>query len=125
MKKLFIIILIVGPTLGCKEEELKREQDWNNLQLLFSEIESLASSVVCEDSGDWTFTAYGNKACGGPVGYIAYSTKIDRKQFLNKVEAHASAQDAYNRKWGIYSDCSVPLEPKDITCEDGMPTFTY
>ena len=75
MKKLFIIILIVGPTLGCKEEELKREQDWNNLQLLFSEIESLASSVVCEDSGDWTFTAYGNKACGGPVDTLPIQLK--------------------------------------------------
>ena len=128
MKKLkFIaIFLLIGICLSCSSDDgLTQEQEGNNLNEMFSEIESLASSVNCNDSSEWTFTSYGEKACGGPVGYIAYSKNIDTVLFLKKIEAHRTAQQKFNEKWGIISDCSLPAEPSGVICENGNPVFEY
>lgn len=45
-----------------------------------------SESKVCNDPDNWSYTAIGSKACGGPKGYIAYSNEIDVDAFLNKVE---------------------------------------
>ena len=128
MKKLkFIgIFLLVGICFSCSSDDrLTQEQEANNLDEMFSEIESLASSLNCNDSSEWTFTSYGDKACGGPVGFIAYSTNIDTVLFLKKIEDHRIAQQRFNEKWGIVSDCSTPAQPIGVICENGNPVFEY
>src|SRR5699024_8797860 len=77
------------------------------------------------ESSEWNFSSFGSKACGGPVGFIAYSTKIDVELFLEKVEKHKIEQKKFNEKWGIISDCSVPPEPTGVICKDGEPSFIY
>jgi hypothetical protein len=128
MKKIkFIrIIFIFGVLLSCNDNnELTQEQEGQNLNQLFSEIENLATSENCDDSAEWTFTNYGNKACGGSVGFIAYSTNIDTELFLEKVEEHRTAQSEFNEKWGIISDCSIPSQPSTVICENGNPVLEY
>ena len=120
-----VFLLLIGVNFSCSDDEISRAQEAEILQEMFAEIESLASSEVCEDASEWTFTAYGSKACGGPIGYIAYSTNIDTESFLNQVEEHRIAQDEFNEKWGIISDCSAPQEPEDVICEDGNPVLVY
>lgn len=120
------IFLLMGMCFSCSlDDESTKEQEAQNLEQLFSEIESMATSENCSDSAEWTFTGYGSKACGGPMGYIAYSTKIDTELFLEKVEKHRAAQKEFNQKWGIASDCSVPQQPAGISCENGNPVFEY
>ena len=128
MKKIkFIrIIFIFGVLLSCNDNnEITQEQEGQNLNQLFSEIENLATSENCDDSAEWTFTSYGNKACGGSVGFIAYSTNIDTELFLEKVEEHRTAQSEFNEKWGIISDCSIPSQPSTVICENGNPILEY
>jgi len=128
MKKIkFIrIIFIFGVLLSCNDNnELTQEQEGQNLNQLFSEIENLATSENCDDSAEWTFTSYGTKACGGSVGFIAYSTNIDTELFLEKVEEHRTAQSEFNEKWGIISDCSIPSQPSTVICENGNPVLEY
>lgn len=128
MKKLkFIgIFFLIGIFFSCNEDDkLNQEQEAQNLNQLFSEIESLATSENCEDSVEWVFTSYGSKACGGPVGFIAYSQKIDTELFLKKIDQHRIAQKKFNQKWGIVSDCSVPPQPSGVICENGNPVFEY
>ena len=121
-----IILLFIGINFSCSDdEENNRAQEAQILEEMLTEIEDLAASKDCEDASAWTFTAYGSKACGGPVGYIAYSTHIDTESFLNLVEEHRIAQDEFNEKWGIISDCSAPQEPEAVICEDGNPVFVY
>ncbi len=120
------IFLLLGLSLSCTDDkELSQEEENEYILQLFTEIETLANSQTCTDSSEWKFTAYGSKACGGPVGYIAYADNIDTVLFLEKIEEHESAQQAYNQKWGIISDCSVPAQPSGIRCEDGEPVFEY
>lgn len=128
MKKLkFIgIFLFLGICFSCSVKDgLTQEQETDNLNQLFYEIKNLATSVDCIDSTEWIFTSYGSKACGGPMGYLAYSTNIGTVLFLEKIEEHRIAQRNFNEKWGIMSDCSIPPEPKEVICEDANPILVY
>ena len=118
-------LLLLLISFSCEDESLSQEQEEQQLRSLFDEIQEMANSKDCEDASNWTYTAYGEKACGGPVGYIAYSTHIDTASFLDKVDEHRAAQQEFNEKWGIASDCSVPQEPDDVICENGDPAFVY
>ena len=114
MKELKIIgiLFLFGICFSCNDDvELTQEQEMQNLNRLFSEIENLATSENCSESTEWTFTSYGSKACGGPIGFIAYSTNIDTDLFIEKIEEHRTAQQEFNEKWEIISDCSVPSQP--------------
>ncbi|MCF2874855.1 MULTISPECIES: hypothetical protein [unclassified Tenacibaculum] len=102
-----------------------QEKDYQKLMILFSEIETLARSVSCTDSNDWSFIGYGAKACGGFQGYIAYSNKIDVSTFLEKVAAYTKKEDEYNKKWNIVSNCSIPSKPSEVNCVNGFPVFKY
>ena len=78
-----MFILFIGLNFSCSDDdnEMSRAQEAQILQEMLSEIEDLAASEDCEDASEWTFTAYGSKACGCPIGYIAYSTNIDTESF--------------------------------------------
>jgi hypothetical protein len=128
MKKLnFIgIALLIGICFSCNDDDaLTQEQQAQNLDQMFSEIEILATSENCDDSAEWTFTSYGSKACGGPLGFIAYPINIGTELFLKKIEEYTTAQQEFNQKWGIVSDCYVPSQPSEIICKNGSPVFEY
>ena len=128
MKKLKIIGLffLIGICCSCKQDdEINQEQEAETLNQMFSEIENLASNVSCDDSAEWTFTNFGSKPCGGPVGFIAYSTNIDIDLFLESIEEHRIKQNEFNKKWGLISDCSIPRQPIGVICEDGHPVLEY
>lgn len=110
---------------SCGETELNQEQEAEQLNLMLESIREMASSHSCEDAANWAFTGYGSKACGGSIGYLAYPLTIDTVAFLEKIEAHKAAEEAYNKRWGIVSDCSLPTRPNGIRCEDGFPVFEY
>lgn len=124
MRPIILLAFLIA-LISCKEEQSSQEEEARQLEKLLDEIENLASSVTCEDPSEWTFTAYGSKPCGGTVGYIAYAKSINTKEFLKKVEAYTNKQDSFNRKWGIVSDCSAPVQPSGVTCENGLPVFEY
>lgn len=118
---LFLMVLC----FSCRNDALTQEEEARCLEELLDEIKSLATSATCNDASAWTFTSYGSKACGGPMGYIAYSTNIDTQFLLRKVEEHRTAQEAYNERWGIVSDCAVSPQPSGVTCQNGSPVLEY
>lgn len=123
--KSFSLFLLIGICFCCSNDELTQEQENQNLNLLFSEIENMATSVTCSDPSEWTYTSYGNKPCGGPVGYIAYSRNINTFLFLQKIEEHRIKQLEYNIRWKLISDCSVPPQPIEMLCENGNAILVY
>lgn len=125
MNKIAILLSLSMLSMIACEEELTQEEQDLALEEMWEEIQTLASSVDCDHAEDWTYTAYGSKACGGPVGYIAYPTTIDTEAFLELVEQHSNAQEAYNEANGIGSDCSVPSQPIGVICEEGQPVLVY
>lgn len=95
------------------------------MQEVYEEIISLSVSHTCSDPAEWRYTAYGSKACGGPVGYIAYSQKIDQNYFLELIDRFTKLQSDYNKKTGAVSDCAMAIRPTGVICENGKPKFIY
>lgn len=105
--------------------------DWScemftsRLTELFEEINELSTSVACTDASEWTFIAYGARACGGPQGYIPYSKSINSDKFICLVNIYTNIEQSYNETCGIYSICAFEIEPSGIVCDNGIPTLTY
>ncbi|WP_299220969.1 hypothetical protein [uncultured Aquimarina sp.] len=117
MRNLLVIGIALFATLfnSCNDDDdttSSMEQEQQVLVAMLNEIQTIANSTSCIDATNWTYTAIGAKACGGPKDYIAYSTTIDVEDFLKKVNAYTDLEDVFNKKWGIISDCSI--EPKPI-----------
>jgi hypothetical protein len=120
------IVLIMSLMWACTDRgEPRQDADQTELEQLYKDIEKSAQQFTCENAGDWKFTAIGSKACGGASSYIAYSVKIDESSFLKKVEQFTKLQADYNKKYGVFSDCSLVIQPKGVTCDNGKPKFTY
>ncbi len=124
--KYFGVFLFMVLFLGCESVDSEKPVVYpTDMQKVFEEIVALSESQNCSDSAEWLFTAYGSKACGGPIGYIAYSKKIDQNYFLGLVDRFTKLQTEYNQKTGAVSDCALAIRPTSITCEGGKPKFIY
>lgn len=116
VSSIFILITLscVSDNGSASTYEIELEQ----LNVLKSNIETLASTSICNESVECKFIAFGSKPCGGPWGYLIYSTSIDTVQLETWVEDYNQKQAAFNVKWGLISDCSVPSPPTSINCEN-------
>jgi hypothetical protein len=119
------IISLTEKELIVKRELSEQEKEHRNLITLFDEIQNLVYAISCTDASNWTFTAYGSKACGGPQGYIAYSKNMDTTSLLKKVDEYAKSEKEFNIKWSVISDCSLPPQPIAIECINGYPNLKY
>lgn len=122
---LAVTILFLSLAACSKDSSPSQEADQRNLNRQREKIEEIAASMPCTNAEDWEFTAIGSKACGGPTGYIAYSTQIDTVDFLNRVERYSDNQAEFNQRWGIASDCSLPPTPIDVVCENGGAVLVF
>ena len=120
------VFLLIFLAFGCESVDSGNPVVYpSDMQEVYKEMVSLSESETCSDSKDWLFTAYGSKACGGPIGYIAYSTKIDQNYFLGLVDKFTKLQAEYNQKTGAVSDCALAVRPTRVSCENGKPKFIY
>ena len=128
LSKFLLFALLIISLAGCEEKDFYNSKEDDELEMasLRSEIDKLSEQIVCENNaGDWKFTAIGEKACGGPIGYVAYSTKIDEALFLKKVDLYNQKQKAFNVKWNVVSDCRFMTPPKSVECVGGKPKLIY
>lgn len=119
------VLKVSEKELVVKRELSEQEKDHQNLITLFDEIQNSAYNISCTDSNQWKFVAYGSKACGGPQGFIPYSTQIDTTLFLQKIAAYTEAEKKYNLKWSIVSTCDVVKSPTAVICKNGFPYLIY
>lgn len=110
------------PRLG---EQNNKTADEAVLKSLYDELVILSQSNNCSGDKTWRITPYGAKACGGPIGYMAYRTDIDTTCFLQKVYHYTQQQQLYNTRYSISSDCSVPPAPKSVQCNNGKAELVY
>ncbi len=125
MKNSILLTLLLFIIISSCKKELTKEEDTQNLMEIFGDIQSMAQSIDCTNSGEWTFTSYGSKACGGPKGYIPYSLNMDVLTFLQLIETHRRKEREFNDKWGAISDCMMAIQPTGVHCKDGNPVLEY
>ena len=104
----------------CEEDivQYTQEDEEQELALLKTEIETLASASVCSDTFECDFIAFGSKPCGGPWSYLVYSTSIDTEKLKTLVEGYNQKEAIFNTEWGIVSDCAVANPPTSVNCEN-------
>ena len=101
------------------EEQTEQQRDKTKLNQQLASIKQLANSVECTNEEEWEITAYGSKPCGGPWGFIAYHPSIDVDHFMQLIKQHKEAEQEYNQKYGVVSDCMVEMKPEKVECENG------
>ena len=119
--KFYLYITILGGLLSCSSDDVQAD----DLQEQLNTLVALSESVDCIDGNDRQFAGIGSKPCGGPTGYIAYSTAIDTADFLSRLAAYNEAVRAYNESNGLPSDCALVNPPTRIECEDGKAVLVY
>ena len=119
MKLILLLFLFIGSVSGCEQQENEQEITAKNLEKQLAGIHAVIDAGSCSETGECRFLAYGSKACGGPQGYLIFSDRIDVDALTKKVEEYSKAEDAYNKKFGIISDCMLAAPPEKLSCEDG------
>ncbi|MGO4771939.1 hypothetical protein ACEN2I_09760 [Flavobacterium sp. W22_SRS_FK3] len=128
MKKLSFIVFVFCLLLSsCSSDESSQEEETKNLEKMYNEIItlSLSNSEPCTNPKEWFIASIGSKPCGGDGAYILYSKKTNINTFFAKVKKYTEAQNTYNKKWGIGSDCSITVKPTGVECIDGKPKLSY
>src|SRR5690606_20913005 len=127
MKRLLPILLMAIPFLfACERSESKlKAVDRQELEDLMKEIQALANSETCTDPEEWSFTAVGSKACGGPQTYIAYPNSIDTVKFLALATEYTAAEDRYNKKHKIITARLFVTPPAGVDCQDANALLIY
>ena len=124
-RRILALLTLTLLLTACPQERDPQEIALADLESRFSAILALAQSRSCENPADWSYTAYGSKACGGPQGYLAYPLTIDVQRFLSKVDAHRQAENQYNIDFDITSTCDLPAEPTGVDCVDQSAVLVY
>ncbi len=105
--------------IALKPDNLILQQEEKQaMSALIKEIDSRIQAETCDDAANWEFTAIGAKPCGGPSSYIAYPKKLTA-EILPQVAELTAKQMAFNKKYGMMSDCDFVPEPTGIECRDG------
>lgn len=119
MKLILLLLLFTGSVASCEQVVEDQEITAKNLEKKLAEIHSIINAESCSETGECSFMAYGSKACGGPQGYLLFSNQIDVEALTKMVEEYNKAEDAYNKKFGIISDCLYATPPEKLECVNG------
>jgi hypothetical protein len=122
MKDVVGILCLVTCFWSCDNDDSISQEDLNEQ---FLQIKNLAESEICEDSSEWRFIEVGFKACGGPEGHIAYSTRIDTLRFVEMVKGYNKAKRQYAIEENLFSNCLFVSPPAGINCVNGEAVLVY
>lgn len=86
---------------------------------LGARITAEIGDAACDNASQCRTLPVGSKACGGPAGYLPWSTKRSNGELLARLAAEqAAAESKQNAKSGMMSTCSVEQDP-GATCSAG------
>jgi len=113
-----VIFLATLGFLSCTVEKSMLEER-AELQAQKSAVVDFANSGTCLDDASCRLTGLGSKPCGGPLSWLAYSASMDTTRLATLVQAYNAAEKDFNKKWGMFSDCSIAVLPDSLKCMDG------
>jgi hypothetical protein len=112
-----VLLLVLG--CGCWDQ-CDEARDIARLEQMGDEINALIGDALCSDSTECRFIGFGSKPCGGPWRYLIYSiSTVDTVELARRVAEYNKFEATLNRRYGWYSDCSVP-RPPNLGCRDGQ-----
>lgn len=89
---------------------------------LLAQIRALIGNASCTDGSQCRTLPIGARACGGPEGYLAYSTSSAPEAELKALaERHKQERADFHAKSGIMSNCRFMPDPGAVcvagTCQ--------
>ena len=89
-----------------------------------AQIHTLVGSASCANDGECRSLPLGAKACGGPDGYLAFSTKTTAEPTLRALaQTYADQRRKANSASGMMSTCLFMADPGAVcragTCQLG------
>ncbi len=79
---------------------------------LLAQIQAEIGDAACDSPAQCHSIGVGAKSCGGPEGYLAWSSKrSDEKKLKSLVEQHKQAREEDNRRSGMLSNCMFLPDP--------------
>lgn len=119
MKVFISLLFLISAAGSCQHSDPLQTITANELEVQLTQIKDLVAEAGCTENSQCSYMAYGSKACGGPQGYLVFSSEVDKEKLKNLVATYTAAEAAYNEQNGIVSDCSVVTPPQTIGCVDG------
>lgn len=87
---------------------------------LLVRIRNSIGNASCTESAQCKTVGVGGRACGGPEGYLPYSTSVTASAPLEALAArHAERRRAAASASGMVSTCNVIPDPGAV-CDQGM-----
>ena len=91
-----------------------------NLVEMRAEVLSLIGDAAADAPAQCKVVPYGAKPCGGPAGYLAYSSKNgNEREILALIDKYTAAQRSENARLGLMSDCAIVPKP-EVVLENGV-----
>ncbi len=79
---------------------------------LRAELAAEIGDAACDSDAQCRTVAVGHKACGGPAGYLAWSSKRSNETKLKDLaRRQGEAEKAENEGKGLMSNCAVVVDP--------------
>ncbi len=120
-------LFILTTAMQCDDDDITAPCEDTSMQLLEfrSTIENLANQSVCGEDFECRYIAFGSKPCGGPWGFLVYTTSIDTLTLTSLVMEYNQLETNYNQNCNTVSDCSTPQPPIGFECENNqcIPLF--
>ena len=116
-----LTMIVLGIVVACSsptEVELRER-----MADLDAAIVALIGDPLCDSVDECRYIGFGQKACGGPWGYLVYSiSQTDSLQLTILVDEHRLVTKEWNAKYGGPSTCDLPSAPtlgrRDGRCVD-------
>jgi hypothetical protein len=84
-----------------------------------AQIRSMIGAAACTESSQCRTLPLGARGCGGPEGYLAYSTANTSTAALQALgERYKQEREARNASSGMVSDCRFMVDPGAV-CQAG------
>lgn len=123
---LMFAFLLAGCTSVPKSELLKTQLDGPLAQLqldtrqLQVRLEKLTENKACDTTAQCKVIAIGSRPCGGPEGFMVYSSAhTDEKLLQFTADRFASLKREQNDKLGLVSTCQMLYEPA-VSCQQSL-----
>ena len=112
MKALLLAPFIALLVVACNDTDIKVDSASPSLTQTkpsYDHIAELAADLQCDSDAQCKAVATGKKGCGGPTGYLVYSTKMmDESLFLAAV---ADYNNSIILDPNAVSNCMMMVEP--------------
>lgn len=124
MIKSSFAVLLLFPLMACGNDSAEPE-NLPDISAVYKKMESLTQDKSCEIDSDCGVMPTGERACGGPSGYMVYSQRLGTES-ISQLESLAKQSSdmarLINEKSDMMSTCDV-LPPATAACIENQCTI--